>query len=72
MFLACIGFLIVVVLLSYAIANRYGAIAFPSLLILWLGSAAVAGIAIGYLPKHAEQAAPPAAAQPAAAKTPAK
>lgn len=71
--LACIGLMIALVLASLAIVNKYGVIAFPSLIMLWLGSFAVVGFLQGYLPKQTELHEPAGLAQPAQpAKTPAK
>jgi uncharacterized membrane protein len=49
--LVCIGLMVALVLASGIIANKYGTIALPSLVMLWLGAFAVAAVLPGYLVK---------------------
>jgi len=65
--LVCIGLMVALVLASGIIANKYGTIALPSLVMLWLGAFALAAVMPGYLVKwgfgqaeHAEVAKPAA------------
>ena len=50
---AWIGVLSVLVIASWVIVNAYGPVAFPSLIILWIGAFAVASVLPGYLATHA-------------------
>lgn len=49
---AWIGVLAALVIVSWVIVNAYGPIAFPSLVILWIGAFALASVLPGYLAKH--------------------